>query len=142
MLSVARVFVLRGLAPPCPVLKGVFVALVFSGMGERLGCLRGGCQLSGILPCLANLWPRRVPEPQPACPTPASRVPLNQKDNDRYSQGEPPDCQVPLLSLSEQHKDWGGDHHCYFSRHEHSIETSFRHIYWHSAPTQAQTTVR
>lgn len=97
MLSVAQVFVLRGLAPPCPVLKGVFVAVVFSGMGERLRCLRGGCQLSGILPCLANLWPRRVPEPQPASPAPASRVPSNQGDNDRYSQREPLDRQAPLL---------------------------------------------
>lgn len=97
MLSVARVFVLRGLAPPCPALKGVFVAVVFSGMGEGLRCLRGGCQLSGILPCLANLWPCRVPEPQPACPTPASRVPSDQGDNDRYSQGEALDRQAPLL---------------------------------------------
>lgn len=105
MLSVARVFVLRGLAPPCPVLKGVFVAVVFSGVGERLRCLRGGCQLSGILPCLANLWPRRVPEPQPACPTPALRVSSNHRDNDRYS--EQSHWTVKFLFLSEQHKGRG-----------------------------------
>lgn len=75
MLSVAKVFVFWGLAPPWPAVKDVFVAVVFSRMGERLRCLRGGCQLSGILPCLANLWPGRVPEPQPASPTPGSRVP-------------------------------------------------------------------
>lgn len=85
MLSVPEVFVLRGLAPPCPALKGVFVPVLFSGMGEQLRCLHAGCQLSGILPCLANLWPRRVPEPQPACPTPASRVPSNQRVNERHS---------------------------------------------------------
>lgn len=91
------VFVLRGLAPPCPALKGVFVAVVFSGKGERLRCLRGGCQLSGILPCLANLWPRTVPEPQPA-----SRV-LSERgggDNDGYSRGEPADCRAPLLECA------------------------------------------
>lgn len=97
MLSVAQVFVLRGLAPLCPVLKGVFVAVLFSGLGERLRCLGEGCQLSGILPCFANLWPRRVLEPQPACPTASSRVPSNQTDNDRYSQGEPLDRQTPIL---------------------------------------------
>lgn len=100
MLSVAWVFVLRGLAPPCPALKGVFVAVVFSGKGEQLRCLRGGCQLSGILPCLANLWPCRVLEPQPACSTPASRVPRTTGTMigiHRESQWT-----VNLLSLSEQ----------------------------------------
>lgn len=76
MLSVAGVFVLWGLETPCPMLKGAFVAVVFSETGETLRCLRGGCQLSGILPCLANLRPCRVSEPRPARPAPGSRVPL------------------------------------------------------------------
>lgn len=76
MLSMAQVFVLWGLETPCPMLKGAFVAVVFSETGEALKCLRGGCQLSGIPPCPANLRPCRVSEAQPARPAPDSRVPL------------------------------------------------------------------
>lgn len=65
MLSVAHVFVLRGLAPVRPVLKGAFVPSIFSELLVRFRCLCGGCQLSGILPCLANLWLRSALETWP-----------------------------------------------------------------------------
>ena len=52
------------------MLKDVFVGVVFSGTGERFGCLCGGCQLSWTLP-----WPAEfLNRGQNSVPEPDSRV--------------------------------------------------------------------
>lgn len=73
------------------MLKGIFVPAAFSGMGQRLECLHAECQLSWMVPCLANLRPCRVLECSPACPTLSSIVSTIQRVNDGYPQAEPLD---------------------------------------------------
>lgn len=53
MLSVAQVFVLKGLAPPCPPLKGIFVPVVFSGTESGSHACMQGVSYQG--PCHALL---------------------------------------------------------------------------------------
>lgn len=72
MLSVAWAFALKGLAPPCPVLKGIFVPAAFRGMGRSLEGLHAECQV--------NLRPCRVLECSPACPTLSSVLSTVQRD--------------------------------------------------------------